>query len=441
MGEERKVDVADLKPGMYVSRLDRPWLDSPFPFQGLMLENWEQVAEVQDACEYVFVDEEGKEAGTAPHNPRSAIMAAEERRARDKSRSQLRPDDESEQARRISLVVPPARQLEWAHGSAPPITEKLEDEIRTAHPLIEETREIVLQQMNDARNGRSLDVPAAREYVGRLTRSILRNPDALVWLSALKKQDEYTYLHSLSVCILSLAFGRHLGLPQETLLELGLGAFLHDIGKMHIPDNVLNKPGRLTPEEMAVMRTHPQLGIEIVEGSEKIPQGSRDVIYSHHERLNGSGYTEGVIGSRIQPLTQMVSVCDTYDAIVSHRPYKDASSPLAATGILYRSRGGLFDARLIHEFIACVGVYPVGSLVELSTEEVGVVVATNADRLRPKVLVVLDQDHQRLKRPYEIDLARVAQSQDGEPLVIYRSLEIGAYGLQPAELLGQVQHD
>lgn len=441
MAEERKVYVSQLAPGMYVSRLDRPWLESPFPFQGLLLENWEQVAEIQNACEYVYVEEPGEEPAGEAQSPGGVIASVHGRRRNRRLRSGPRPIQEQESAWRASQPVAQIQRLGPASRRAPPVTATLQKEMHTARPLIDETREVVFQQLHDARHGRSLDVPAAREYVGRLTKSILRNPDALTWLSALKQRDEYTYLHSLSVCILSVAFGRYLGLARETLLELGFGAFLHDIGKMRIPDSVLNKPGQLSAQEMEMMRRHPQLGVEIVDGSERIPTNSRDVIYSHHERLDGSGYTEGVQGERIHLLTQLVSICDTYDAIVSHRPYKGATSPLTATGVLYRSRGRLFDARLVHEFIGCIGVYPVGSLVELSTEEVGVVLAANEDRLRPKVLVVLDAERQRLKTPYEVDLTRMLQTPDGRPLQIQRSLEIGAYGLQPDLLLARIEQD
>jgi len=328
--------------------------------------------------------------------------------------------------------------LERAPSPPPPVSATLEQEIRTARPLIRDTHKLVRQQMKDVRNGRSLDTAAARECVADITESILRNPDALLCLSGLKKRDEYTYLHSLSVCILSITLGRDLGLSRSALLELGFGAFLHDIGKMRIPDDVLNKPGRLNTDEMRVMRKHPRYGIDIVDGSERIPASSRDVIFSHHERLDGSGYTQGVKGSRIHPLTHIVSVCDTYDAIISHRPYKDARAPLDATAVLYRARGRFFEPHLVHQFIRCIGVYPVGSLVALSTNEIGVVIGSNEERMRPKVLVVMDSNGQPLARPREVDLSRMLQTRSGRPLEITRSLETGAYGLHPLEYLSHL---
>ncbi|MGH8126822.1 MAG: HD-GYP domain-containing protein [Gammaproteobacteria bacterium] len=442
MSEERKVDVSDLKPGMYVSRLDRPWLESPFPFQGFLLEDWEEVAEVQNACSYVYV-EAAQTAVAMVAETRGPAWLSEssdnkelKRKTRSTPRRAAREIDASGSSPWEAWLE---QQSGWTPGGTLPVT-SLEDEVRDARPLIEETRGLVQQQMQDARNGRSLDTPVARECVENLTESVLRNPDALVCLSALKKRDEYTYLHSLSVCVLSISLGRYLGLPREALLELGLGAFLHDIGKMRIPDSVLNKPGPLTDEEMEIMRKHTEYGIEIVDGSERLPASSRSVIYSHHERLDGSGYTEGVAGGRIDPLTHIVSVCDTYDAMISHRPYKKACSPLDATAELYRARGQLFDPGLVHQFIGCIGVYPVGSLAELNTGEVGVVVAAGEDRLRPRLLVVLDEEHQQLKRPYEINLSHALQSSAGQRLDIMRSLETGAYGLQPSELLGYVEH-
>lgn len=442
MSEERKVDVSDLKPGMYVARLDRPWLESPFPFQGFTLENWEQVAEVRGACEYVYVEE--GEPDTADSHEKSVIGAPlpRPRSRRRKEGPALRYKPPLEQ----HVAKEPASDWSQSLGlqtgvlpERPPVKKTLKEELRAARPLIKETHELVRQQVFDARHGRSLDMPAARESVARITDSIIENPDALLCLSALKKRDEYTYLHSLSVCILSVSFGRYLGLPEKTLLELGFGAFLHDIGKMQIPDSVLNKPGRLDAAEMEIMRKHPEFGIEIVDGAERIPDSSRNVIYSHHERLDGSGYIEGASGSQISPLTHIVSVCDTYDAIISHRPYKYANSPLDATAELYRTRGRFFDADLVYKFIGFIGVYPVGSLVELNTREVGVVVENTSDRLRPKLLILLDSAHERLEHPRHLDLMRTRKTGTGQRLDITRSLETGAFGLDPFELMRYVE--
>ncbi len=442
MSEERKVEVEDLRPGMYVSRLDRPWLESPFAFQGFLLETWEQVAEVRGTCRYVYVEEGGRSADSSGVSQRRSAPTTVPRTEPNLTLTRQRPVDsvQADQAAPISSWrARLARELGWAPGPPPPVTVSLKEEIRAARPLIRETRDLVEQQVRDARNGRSLDTPNARECVQQITESILRNPDALVSLSALKKRDEYTYLHSLSVCILSVSLGRYLGLPRETLWELGFGAFLHDIGKMRIPDQVLNKPGHLSPEEMQVMRLHPQFGVEIVGGSESIPTSSRNAIFSHHERLDGSGYTEGVAGKGIHPLTHIVSVCDTYDAIISHRPYKTARAPLDATAELYRGRGRFFERELVQQFIGCIGIYPIGSLIELSTNEVGVVISSNEDRLRPKVLILLDEGRQPLKHPYEVDLSRTVQTAAGERLDVKRSLESEAYGLQTAELLDYLE--
>lgn len=432
---ERKVDVSDLRPGMYVCRLDRPWLESPFPFQGFQLNDWSQVHEVQAACEYVFIEiaksdlskEPAHESGSVGKRRNGVEATLQNRRL---APGRTREDGVQRSAWEEKIWTEAGRSPQAVRPPSISVTE----EMRAAQPLIRQTRLLVAQQIKDARNGRSLDTPAARECVEQITESILRNPDALGYLSSLKKRDEYTYLHSLSVCILSVSFGRALGLPREALLELGLGAFLHDIGKMRIPDKLLNKPGRLAPVEFKLMRRHPEFGVEIVGGSERIPESSRNVIYSHHERLDGSGYTQGLGGGLINPLTHIVSVCDTYDAIISHRPYKRARSPLDATAELYRSRGRFFDAGLVHKFIGFVGVYPVGSLVELSTGEVGMVIATNEQRLRPKLLLLLDEDHQRLSTPHQVDLAHQFQTSDGRHLDVIRSLESGAHGLDPFEL-------
>jgi len=289
--------------------------------------------------------------------------------------------------------------------------------------------------LDNARTGRGVDIKSARAAVEDLTQSVMRNPDALGWMSKLKEEHEYTYKHSLSVCILSLVFGRHMCLPEAELHQLGLGAFLHDVGKMKIPLEVLDKPAALTAEELAEMKRHPEYGMEIVSDSGNVPDTVRDIILSHHERMNGSGYPQGLTAELIRPMTHMVAICDTYDAIVSKRPYKKPVSAVRAVEILNRERGNLFDPWLVDQFIQCVGVYPVGTLVELNNGETGIVVSANREaRLHPRVLILLDKEGQRLERPFVRDLAAERGEDDRERFHIVHALGEEARGLNTGDL-------
>ena len=411
---EYMVNVEDLQPGMYVSRLDRPWLETPFLFQGFTLRDQDHIREVQQCCEFVYV--ESTRTDSAVDLPRVSTGPAPP--ASDNSRWR-------ERLKRFTARRPP-----WRRHSV-----SISEELPAARRLHTDSSDLMRNVLDNARSGRSIDIKSARAAVKDLTHSVMRNPDALGWMSKLKQEHEYTYKHSLSVCILSLVFGRHMSLPESELHLLGLGAFLHDIGKMRIPLEVLDKPAALTPEEFAEMRRHPEHGVEIVSASGTVPDTVSDIIRSHHERMDGSGYPQGLSAELIRPMTHMVAICDTYDAIVSRRPYKKPVSAVRAVEILNRERGNLFDPWLVDQFIQCVGVYPVGTLVELNNAETGIVVSANREaRLHPRVLILLDNEGQRLERPFVRDLATDRTEDDHERFHITHALGEEARGLNTGDL-------
>jgi len=408
------VYVEDLQPGMYVSRLDRPWLESPFLFQGFTLRDADHIHEVQQVCEFVYVESAHTDPGI--DLPRISTGAAPP------------ASDNSRWRQRLKKFT--ARRPPWQRHSV-----SISEELPAARRLHDDSSELMRTALDNARTGRSVDIKSARAAVEDLTQSVMRNPDALGWMSKLKEEHEYTYKHSLSVCILSLVFGRHMCLPEAELHQLGLGAFLHDVGKMKIPLEVLDKPAALTAEELAEMKRHPEYGMEIVSDSGNVPDTVRDIILSHHERMNGSGYPQGLTAELIRPMTHMVAICDTYDAIVSKRPYKKPVSAVRAVEILNRERGNLFDPWLVDQFIQCVGVYPVGTLVELNNGETGIVVSANREaRLHPRVLILLDKEGQRLERPFVRDLAAERGEDDRERFHIVHALGEEARGLNTGDL-------
>ena len=411
---EYMVNVEDLQPGMYVSRLDRPWLETPFHFQGFHIKDQDDIREVQQICDFVFV--ESTRTDEAIDLPQIATGPA--------------PQASNNSRWRQRLKKFTARRPPWRRHSV-----SISEELPAARRLHNDSSDLLRSALDNARTGRSVDIKSARSAVKDLTHSVMRNPDALGWMSKLKQEHEYTYKHSLSVCILSLVFGRHMSLPESELYELGLGAFLHDIGKMRIPLEVLDKPGALSEEEFTEMRRHPEYGVEIVSSSGGVSDTVRDIILSHHERMNGSGYPQGIPAELIRPMTHMVAICDTYDAIVSKRPYKKPVTAVRAVEILNRERGNLFDPWLVDQFIQCVGVYPVGTLVELSNDETGIVVSANREaRLHPRVLILLNNEGQRLERPFVRDLA-ADQTDDGhERFHITHALGEEGRGLSTTDL-------
>lgn len=419
MRNKIKIYASDLKLGMYVCELDRPWLDTAFQFQGFPLQSVRDIEEVRRVCEYVYVDTE-----LGADVPRSA-------------RRRAGSDADSSRPRGIRPEVLARLPLGESGSSAYPRRIALAQELPRAKGVQDECRALIQRVFRDVRLGKSVDPADAKPVVRALTESILANPDALLWLTQLKQRDEYTSLHCLNVCILSLAYGRHLGLEPDALFDLGLGALLHDIGKMRVPLEILNKPGRLDPQEFALVQTHTGEGREILSINSALAGPVIDVVYGHHERRDGSGYPRRLSGAQIGLFSRMVAVVDVYDAITSDRVYHNAASPLETLRWMYEQRGALFDPKLVEGFIQCLGIFPAGSVVELSSGAVGVVLEASPERrLRPRVLLVLTPDKEPLQPPRVVDLARHPVDGAGRPLEVRLVLEPGTYGVRPEDHFG-----
>ena len=379
-----RINVDQLSLGMYVTDLDRPWLESPFLFQGFEIQDDDELKQLRELCEYVFVDVERSAFDVAAH---------------------LR-----------SLPLPPTRQHdETGHHDAgsDDATTDFRAELIRARRIYQDTRSYITQALDDVRLGSAVDTNAARRLVREMAQSVVRNHSALVWLTSLKERDIYTVTHCMNVCILALSFGRCLGLSDEQQAELGLGALLHDLGKMKVPDAILNKPSSLTPEEFEVMKRHPAYGYELLRDSNDVSDTALDIVLHHHERIDGMGYPSGLDGDAIRFLTKLVSIVDVYDAITSDRIYHDGIPPHNALKNMYNWAPQNFEQDLMEQFIRCIGIYPIGSTVELSNGQVGVVVSANRkSRLRPIVLLLMDEKHRPFKIRRYLNLAGSGAASD-----------------------------
>lgn len=415
----KRYPVEELKLGMYVCELDRPWTDTPFLYQGFFLDTDEQLAEVRKYCEYVFVDEFRQRDDDVAHQ--HAVSATKRRPEASVERNPFeRNPFERTGAQDRTEVYPVQHAVEQELDAA-----------KSAREVMEEAYQgIVFDLMRQK-------VPVltkVRQAVGGMVESVIRNPNAMVWLTRLKDLDSYTYAHAIDVCAFLLVFGRHLGMPKEDLRVLGLGGVLLDIGKSRLPLPLLQKRSELTAREFETLRSHVQLGIEILSRMENVPARVMEMVQQHHERFDGSGYPNGLKENRIGVYGRMAAIVDTFDAITSDRPYAKALSSHEALRKLYDWGGTLFHKGLVEQFIECLGIYPVGTLVELTTGEVGIVLAQNRFRqLRPKLVLILDKE----KRPYGtmdvLDLIDEPTDGDGMPLEIVRALEPGMYGVNPRE--------
>lgn len=398
---KQAISVDDLKVGMYVSELDRPWLGTPFLFQGFPITSREEIEQLRECCRHVYID-------TAQSRVMEGAPTGGEHRF-ETGRVNVRPEQKP-----VAAEEPDERALRH--------------ELREARQVYAGARSYIGRVLHDVRLGHSIDTQTARALVDQAVASIMRNEGALMWLTQLKHRDEYTALHSINVCILALVFGRHLGLSGEELGELGLGALLHDIGKMRVPLALLNKPTGLTQEELRQLEQHPTHGYRILAEERGFPERALDVVYSHHERIDGGGYPRGLHGAQISRLAVIVSIVDVYDAITSERVYHTGISPHEALNLMYGWGARTFPAEELQEFIKCLGIYPIGSIVELETGEVGVVMTVNRRaHLRPIVLLLLDVD----KAPYSVHrlLNIDLMAKTGHPRNIRRILPSNAYGI------------
>ncbi len=420
----RIVNVEDLEIGMFVAELDRPWLDTPFLFQGFLIETQDEIVELRRYCRYVLIDPlrsvgfEGRWPEAAPASARHGIP----------------PTVADSMSARVdaALGLDASDRAEW-HSTYPDQL-SLEDEMPRARKAHVSAQEVV-QTLYDALSRReSIDLDLARETMDGMVESIIRNPDALLLLSQIKKASAYVYGRSVSVAIHLLAFGRHLGLPREQLNRLGTGGLLLDVGTIGLPAELIDRRGRLTEAEYATVQRHVAQGLDLLRQSHGLEPDVLAMVAGHHEREDGSGYPAGLAGAAITLPAKMAGIVDTYDALISERPYAAAASPYEALQRLYAWRGRLFHAELVEHFIQCLQIYPVGSLVELNSGEVAVVLGHNrVRRLKPRLLIVLDRAKQPYRAPQVLDLLTAPPLPDGRSVEIVRALEHGMYGIDPRD--------
>lgn len=393
--ELMKVSVQDLKVGMYVSELDRPWMETNFLFQGFELVNQEDIKAVQAQCEFVYVDS---------IKTKSTVTKTV---ARDTPYTKGWLEDKKPPAKRSSF----------------------EAEFENSEHVYQQASTVVKSFMQEVALGKSINVEIAKKVVAECVNSVLNAPDALMWLTQLKKQDEYTSQHSMNVCILAITLGRQINLSEKELNEVGLCGMMHDMGKMRVPLEVLNKPSRLTPEELKQMNSHTTLGWKLLLSSSGMYSGAIDVAYSHHERLDGKGYPRGLSEEQIIPYAKIVAIVDMYDAITSDRVYQKGRTHLEAISIMTQEGGTHLDLNLTVKFIESLGIYPPASLVEMSNGEVAVVVEVHQkQKIKPKVIFLLDENKQPQKERL-VDLALVNVDDFGVPYRIKKIVLADEYNI------------
>lgn len=404
---KRKLSVKELQIGMYVAELDKPWLGSPFIFQGFTIETQEDIKKLQDYCEHVYIDEE-----------------------------QSHPIEQDDKTIRLSLKNRPKKSADTRAEGGEDITERrrrlnIQEQLQDAAKVRAKAKRYVAKMLRDVRLGESLNTEQAKEIVEELVERIYEDANALMWLTQLKNKHEYTQNHCLNVCVLALAFGAHLGYPKDHLRTIGLGAMLHDVGKMRTPDQILNKPEKLTAEEFEIIKRHTVDGYDIIKATGTVSKEVLDIVRSHHERLSGRGYPDGLKGEEIGTAVLLVAICDVYDAITSDRVYHHGIPAHEGLSAMYQLAPNDFGRELMQEFIKCVGIYPVGSLVELGSSALGIVVSNDPkNRLRPVVMLIRDADGDYYSPRRYVSLSALhTRDEDGWKWTVKRVVDAKSYGI------------
>lgn len=403
--EERKIDVEQLRQGMYVCRLDRDWTETPFPLQGFLVDGDSQIEMLRRYCAHVYID---VEQGIGVDEKPAPMM-----------------DD----ALRGAVALEGPRRPH-------PVTRSVAEEAAQAADALQGITERATGIIEALRSGGSVSDVDVRDAVEPVVASLVRNPDALFWLQALRGRGEYAYGHAVNCCALAAALGRQLGLPAEELNALAAGGMLLDIGMTSVPAQVIDHARPLDGAERNTMQEHVAHGVALYRDSGMRNPIVISMLQFHHERHDGSGYPMALEGAAIPLAARIAAIVDTYDAMVTQRPHRPAVARHDALQMMYRERNCLFQDELIEQFMQCLGVYPVGSLVELNSGEVAIVMAQNPTRrLRPALMLLTSPD-KGLRSHFEpLDL--LLADKGGLPqagLHIVRGLHSGAYGLEPSEL-------
>lgn len=375
----KKIPVQEICLGMHLQAFCGAWLDHPF---------WRTKFVLTDPNDITLIIE----------SPIKEVWI-------DISKGlDIQPDASGQQ-----LQVETAEEVPVEPPPPPEPKTSFSDEVKRAAKICARGKEAVVSMFQEARMGKAIEAEEVGPLVEEISNSTLRNPGALISLARLKTADDYTYMHSVAVCALMIALARKLGLDEQQTRDAGMAGLLHDLGKAMIPMEILNKPGKLTDEEFAIVKTHPEEGHKLLLDGHGISEAIKDVCLHHHEKVDGSGYPKRLNSETMTLFAKMGAVCDVYDAITSNRPYKAGWDPAESIKRMAEWKGH-FDPTVFQAFVKSLGIYPVGSFIRLESGKLGVVIEQGEQSLlKPKVKVFFSTKSQSYIKPEAIDLARSAE--------------------------------
>jgi HD-GYP domain-containing protein (c-di-GMP phosphodiesterase class II) len=387
---------------MFVSSLDKPWEQSSFLMQGFDLRDQFDVEAVKNECNYVYVDfksdfqfREHKLKTTVSTSYKTKILS-------------------QHQANNFNLKKHTETARKQHTGSS----------------------KVVKSVLDKVMLGEDFDSYSVKNTVKNMVREVLTNEEAMLMMIMLKNNHDHVAQHSLNVSILSIGFARYLGYTEQQIEDIGIGALLHDIGKIKIDGQLINKRSTLTSEEMHTLCQHPQNAYHILKNKGDLPPSVLDIAICHHERLGGQGYPRGLKAEQISQRVRIVSIIDTFEALTTDQPHKKAISVVEAYKVLMQDKNIKFEEKLVLKFIEWRGIYPAGTIVEMKNGEVGIVVSGNrkGNKLKPKVLLVLDE-HKQPRKQRLVDLAFIQTDSESKPYTIFKAYETEAFGMSVSKYL------
>jgi len=394
----REISVDELRYGMYVAQLDRPWTDTPFLFQGFVLRDEKQLETLKKFCKKVYVDPEKVD----------------------------RKADEEAVARATAAVRGNTVYKEIV---------SVEAELPRAERVYERSTVVVTEIARTVPAKGAIDSERTRQASQQITESVVRNPDAMTLLSKMQEKGSGVLSRAVEVSVMMTVFGRFLQYAEDQLHTLSMLGLLQDVGKLRLPAAMVNKTSSWIAQEQELFKTHVNHSVEILSRTAGLPPDFPGLASLHHERYDGSGYPRGLRGNAINLLGAIAGLVDAYDMLVAPAPWGENMTPSTALGVLYRNRGEKFTPGLVEQFIQCMGAFPVGSVIEMQTGEIGVVISQNpVKRLQPRIMLVRDAQGAPIKPHLVLDLTRGPKASDGEPYRIRRTLDSSTVKIDPKEL-------
>lgn len=377
----KKISVDQLTVGMHLKEFCGSWMEHPFWRNGFVITDPKDIQTIlASSIKEVWIDSsKGVDVAAG-----SIVVTEVESEAQIEVEMRQAADGQREIAP-VSMAV----------------------EMEKAQKICAQSKRAVMYMFQEARMGNAVDASGAKQMVAEISDSVSRNPGALISLARLKTADDYTYMHSVAVCAMMVALARQMGLDEEQTRLAGLAGLMHDLGKAAMPMEVLNKPGKLTDAEFSIIKTHPVEGYKLLKSGKDVDAVVLDVCLHHHEKTDGSGYPKGLKADEISIFAKMGAVCDVYDAITSNRPYKGGWDPAESLRKMAEWANGHFDGKVFQAFVKTLGIYPIGSLVKLSSGRLAVVVDQTSNSLTTPCVKVFFSTKSNLRIvPEVIDLSK-----------------------------------